>query len=377
MAHALFFKRSIVVVISGAAVGLVAMVTSAKAQGGRNLNNYTVRTLPLPDNGTGDVSIDYIAFDPATNSLWVPDSNAGAVDVVDVATGNVRQIPHLPTLFVRGRGGSRILGPFGASLGDGVVYIGNRADSSVCAFHARSLARSGCAHLGRGAGTWPEGIAYVAPTKEVWVTTPGEQSIRVLDASTLMQKTKLTFPGQPEGYAVDAKRSWFYTNLLYIGGVAMANRTRTVAIDLKTHATAANWNPACGGKPFAPGPHGLALDEAAGHLFIGCPALAEVMNVGGDGTVISKVDTGDGVEDIAYAPATHLLYAGAAHAAKLTIARADASGTLITVAQVPTPLGARNAVVTKDGTVYLAHASTLAPADGRRLLALVVVSAAK
>jgi DNA-binding beta-propeller fold protein YncE len=59
----------------------------------------------------------------------------------------------------------------------------------------------------------PDGVAYVAPTKEVWVTTPGDQSIRVLDASTLMQKAKLTFPGNPEGYAVDAKRGRFYTNL--------------------------------------------------------------------------------------------------------------------------------------------------------------------
>jgi len=39
--------------------------------------------------------------------------------------------------------------------------------------------------------------------------------------------------------------------------------------------------------------------------------------------------------------------------------------------------GTRKAVVTKDGTVYLAHASTLAPGDSRRLPALVVVSAAK
>jgi len=118
-------------------------------------------------------------------------------------------------------------------------------------------------------------------------------------------------------------------------------------------------------------PHGLALDEAAGHLFIGCDTLAEVMNVGGDGAVISKVDAGYGVEDIAYAPATHLLYVGAAGAAKLTIARANASGQLITVAQVPTQNGARNAVVTTDGTVYLAHSGAV------RLPALMVVSPAK
>jgi DNA-binding beta-propeller fold protein YncE len=350
-----FLRRSLVFVVSTTAVVTVALAMSANAQDARTPSNYTVRTLPLPDNGTGDVSMDYIAFDPATNSLWVPGGNTGAVDVVDVGTDKVRQIPKLPTAELQARGGTRVLGPSGVSIGDGVVYIGNRGGSEVCAFNARSLARVACAHL----DSRPDGVAYVASTKEVWVTTPGEQSIRVLDGSTLMEKAKLTFPGNPEGYAVDAKRGRFYTNL--------EDKDRTVAVDLKTHKTVATWNPACGGG----GPHGLGLDEAAGHLFIGCDATAEVMNVGGDGAVLSKVDTGDGVDDINYAPATHLLYVGAARAAKLTIARADASGKLTIVVQVPTQNGARNGVVTKGGIVYLAHGG------GVKLPALVVVSPAK
>lgn len=317
--------------------------------------NYTVHSLALPDNGTGDVSMDYIAYDAATNSLWVPGGNTGAVDVVDVATSKVRQISNLPTAEVPARGGTRILGPSGVSIGKGVVYIGNRGGSEICAFNSRSLARVACQHL----DARPDGVAYVAPTNEVWVTTPSEQGIRILDATTLAQKAKLTFPGNTEGYAVDAKRSRFYTNL--------EDKDRTVAIDLKTHETVATWNPACGGG----GPHGLGLDAAAGHLFIGCDAAAEVMNVGGDGAVLSKIETGDGVDDIHYEAGTHLLYVGAARAAKLTIARADAAGKLTTIAEVATQNGARNGVVTKDGTVYLAHGG------GVKLPALVVVSPTK
>src|ERR1700686_110256 len=234
MTCATFFKRSIVFLISTTAVVTVAVAMSAKAQNARTASNYTIRTLPLPDNGTGDVSMDYIAFDPATNSLWVPGGNTGAVDVVDVGTDNVRQIPHLPTSQVQARGGTRVLGPSGVSIGDGVVYIGNRGGSDVCAFDARTLARVACGHL----DSRPDGVVYVAPMKEVWVTTPGEQSIRVLDATTLMQKAKLTFPGNPEGYAVDAKRNRFYTNL--------EDKDRTLAIDLKTQETVATWNPSCG-----------------------------------------------------------------------------------------------------------------------------------
>jgi len=346
------FKQSISVGAVMIALGVTATKTPAQ-----NLTaaNYTVHTLPLPDNGTGDVSMDYIAFDAATNSLWVPGGNTGAVDVVDVATGRVRQILNLPTSEVQARGGTRVLGPSGISLGEGVVYVGNRGGSEVCAYNSRTLARVACQHL----DARPDGVAYVAPTKEVWVTTPAEQGIRIFDAATLAQKTKLTFPGNPEGYAVDAKRNRFYTNL--------EDKDRTVAVDLKTHETVATWNPACGGG----GPHGLGLDVAAGHLFIGCDAAAEVLNVGGDGAVLSKIETGDGVDDIHYESATHLLYVGAARAAKLTIARADNGGKLTSVAQVPTQNGARNGVVTKDGTVYLAHGG------GVKLPALVVVSPAK
>jgi hypothetical protein len=97
---------------------IVASVTSAQ----NTTTKYTVRTLPLPENGTGDVSMDYIAFDESTNSLWVPGGNTGAVDVVDVGTGRIRQIQNLPTAEVQARGGTRILGPSGVSIGERVVF---------------------------------------------------------------------------------------------------------------------------------------------------------------------------------------------------------------------------------------------------------------
>lgn len=337
-------RTALAAVVLGTLGGSLAAWTVfalTEPQGSSNAgSNYSVRTLPLPDNNAGNVSMDYIAYDSHTNSVWVPGGNTGAVDVVDAATGKVRQISDMPTREVEGRNGAkRVLGPTAVSIGEGVVYIGNRGDSTVCAFDSTSLARMACGHL----DSTPDGVAYVAPTREVWVTTPGDKSIRVLDSKTLDQKAKLTFDGNPEGYAVDAKRGRFYTN--------MEDKDQTLAIDLKTQKTIATWNPACG----KDGPHGLGLDAAAGHLFVACSTLAEVMDVGHDGAVLSKVNTGDGVDDIHYEPATHLLYVGAAREAKLTIARAEEKGQLTVVAQVPTPAGARNATVAKDGTVFLAH----------------------
>src|SRR6266436_4321067 len=93
MTRAMFFPRSAIFVGLVMVLGALATSMTAAPQDGRTARTYRVRTLALPDNGTGDVSMDYIAFDPATNSLWVPGGNTGAVDVVDVATRKVRQIP--------------------------------------------------------------------------------------------------------------------------------------------------------------------------------------------------------------------------------------------------------------------------------------------
>ena len=71
---------------------------------------------------------------------------------------------------------------------------------------------------------------------------------------------------------------------------------------------------------------------------------------------------------INYSPFTHMLYVGAAQDARLMVALVDATGKLSQVAVVPTNEGARNGVVTKDGTVYLAHSQL------GQLAGLVVVS---
>jgi hypothetical protein len=63
-----------------------------------------------------------------------------------------------------------------------------------------------------------------------------------------------------------------------------------------------------------------------------------------------------------------MLYVGAAKDARLTVARVDAAGKLSLIAVVPTHEGARNGVVTKNGTVYLAHSQL------GQLAGLIVVS---
>lgn len=301
--------------------------------------NWSTHTMTLPGGTAAGIAMDYVAFDPATNSVWVPAGITGAVDVIDAKSGRIRRVTGFATKEVVMRDRKRTLGPSAVAFGGGNAFIGNRGDSSICIVHPKTLARGRCRVL----PSMPDGIAYVAETKEVWVTTPRDNAIRILDAATLAIKTTLTFDGNPEGFAVDAQRHRFYTNI--------EDKDRTLAIDLKSRKTVATWNPGCG----EDGPHGIRLDEPRGRLLLACSAKLEVLDVANDGAVLSSIDTGDGVDDIDYAPQEQLAYAGAAKAAKLTVARLDDAGHLTVVATVPTAAGARNAAVTRDGVVYLPH----------------------
>lgn len=338
-------------ILLSALLTMGALVAGMPAAGQRT-PGFAVHTLTLPDHDQGNITMDYIAYDAKTRYVWVPAINIGSVYVVDTSNESVREISGFATRELEVQGRKRNQGPSGVSIGDGVVYIGDRADSSVCAIDEKTLVRKNCGHI----DSTPDGVVYVEPTKEVWVTAPGDNSVRILDGQTLSQKEKLTFEGRPEGYAVDAKRGRLYMNY--------EDKDLTTAIDLKTHKTVAKWHSSCG----EDGPHGLSLDQDAGYLFVACSTRVEVLDVGHDGEQLSSINTGDGVDDLNYSPATHMLYVGAAKDARLTVAKADKAGKLSQVAAVPTHQGARNGVVTKDSTVYLAH-SQLGKLDG-----LIVVS---
>ena len=340
------------VLVAIVALGAMPVVLhAADAQSAKR----TVRILALPDHGQKNITMDYIAYDSKTGDVWVPATNVGSVDVVNTRNNRVHEITGFATKEMEFQGRKFALGPSGVSIGEGLVYIGDRADMSICAVDEKTLVRRNCGHI----DSMPDGVVYVAPTREVWVTAPRDNSVRILDSQTLQQKEKLTFPGRPEGYAVDAKRGRLYMNY--------EDKDLTTAIDLRTHKTVATWQAHCG----EDGPHGLSVDQNPGFLFVACSTRAEVLDAGHNGEQLSSINTGDGVDDLKYSPFTHMLYVGAAKDARLTVAQIGANGKLSEVAAVPTHEGARNGVVTKNGTVYLAHSR---PGN---LAGLVVVSSAK
>src|SRR6266513_4797896 len=105
--------------------------------------NYELKPIALP-GANGAVGLDYFAYDPATRKVWVPASNLGSVVVIDEKTDAVSQVAGFKTGEIERRGRKITLGPTAASVGDGVIYIGNRGNGTLCVIDAKTLARGEC-----------------------------------------------------------------------------------------------------------------------------------------------------------------------------------------------------------------------------------------
>ena len=344
----------------GLAIGLIQVVWASGTTTGAGPAdaNYELKPISLP-GATGAVALDYFAYDPATGKVWVPASNTGSVDVIDEKTDAVSEIAGFPTGDIERRGRKITVGPTAASIGDGVVYVGDRGNATICIIDARTLARGESLPIAQSdAAIRPDGVVYVAATRELWLTlrtragdTAPAKSLEVLDASDphhLKPKMKIPLEGLAEGYAVDNQRGLFYTNIEDTG--------KTVAIDVRAHKVVAEWNPGSSDL------QGLALDSARGFLFVACGDHVVSIDAGHGGKVIDSIATGLGLDNIDYSADAKLLYSAASQAATLTIAEVGDDGKFRLKATVPTVKGARGVVAGKGETAYL-----IDPAEGRIL----------
>jgi DNA-binding beta-propeller fold protein YncE len=321
---------------------------------------FNVKALPLP-GADGLVMLDYFAYDTANRRLWVPAGNTGSVDVIDAVTDRIKRVEGFSVQQVKLKGKLTPMGPSSVAIGEGVVYIGSRADSKICIIEGRTLQLGDCiafAPPSAGLASAPDGLIYIAVTRELWATSgspafgvpAADRSIQILATSArakLAPAGRIPLPGSAEGYAVDNLHGRFYTNLEETG--------QTVAIDVRKRTVVSTWH-SCDD------PSGIALDSKRGFLFVACTDHVIVLDTAHDGRVAGSIATGSGVDNIDYAPSTGLLYVAAAEAAQLTIARIDDQGKPIPVAVVATTKGTRSVVAGPSGCAYL-----IDPINGRIL----------
>jgi len=279
-----------------AAICTIALPIRAQQQSTLKPEDFRVTRLQLPD-AKGVVALDYFAYDRRHARVWLPASNLGVVAVIDDKTDKVTTVAGFGTGEVELLGKKRLLGPTSVSIGDGVVYIGNRGDSSICVIDAENLTLLRCVRIGdpaAGLTAAPDAVVYVAATKELWVTTgapplgiaAADNALLIMDASDpkhIKAKRRLSLGASAEGYAVDEKRGLFYTNLEEHG--------ETVAIDVRRKKIVSRWRSGCAE------PHGVALDEARRFLFVACADRVIALDVVHN-KVLGSIATGDGLDNI-------------------------------------------------------------------------------
>jgi len=330
-------------------IPIFLIVVAAFAQETRT-SKFELKPLSLPGEN-GFVMLDYVAFDRANQLLWVPAGNTGSVDVIS-ANDEIKRIEGFSVADVELMGKRRPVGPSSVAIGEGVVYIGSRADSMICVVDSHTFKVGDCisfASASAGPGAAPDGLIYVGDTRELWATSgappigipAADRSIKIFSASAprkLVFAGKIPLTGSAEGYAVDNLHGRFYTNLEETGQI--------VAIDIRRRAVVSTWA-SCSE------PSGVAVDGKRNFIFVACSDHVIVLDGTHDGRMVGSIPTGAGVDNIDFDQSNRILFAAAAEAAQLVSAKIDENGKAVSITITPTVKGTRSVVAGLNGSAYL------------------------
>jgi hypothetical protein len=164
------------------------------------------RTIPLPGVlGTRPEvgvpgRIDHMAYDPASQRLFVAALENGSLEVVDLASGQrVKSIPGLPL----SQGAACV-------TSSGSVAVSSGRDGLLHIFDARTLAEERSLEIGSDA----DNVRYDAQANTVLVSygTTNGGAIAILDARTWTKLRDLRFPSRPESFQVDPAGDRLFAN---------------------------------------------------------------------------------------------------------------------------------------------------------------------
>jgi DNA-binding beta-propeller fold protein YncE len=247
--------------------------------------------------------------------------------------------------FPGGRGG----GTTSADAGAGLVFAIDRSTRTLNAVDPAEKRIVFTVTLAGG----PDIVRFVAPTREVWVTEPHDQRIEIFSLSKtgralLAHAADIAVPeDSPEALQVDAVRNRLYTN---------QESGTTFSIDLASRTIVDRW-------PIGCGPRGLALDERAGFLFVGCEeGQCVVLDVAHGGREAGRITVGAGIDLFSYSAALHHLYLPGAKSETLSIVGVNADGTMKLLDTVTSAPHAHSGTTDGRGRIWVSD-----PTHGRLL----------
>lgn len=171
------------------------------------------RSIPLPDLSG---RIDHLVFDPQRTSLAIGGVGAGALEVVNLGTGQVRRV-------------ARLAEPQGVAYlpAEDQYVVASGGDGTVRFYAAADLAPVGVVQLGGDA----DNLRYVPMTDRL-IAADGKGFANI-DPKARSVVSRIDVGAHPEGFQVDPTGTALVANV--------PDQRRIVRIDLKAGAVEASW----------------------------------------------------------------------------------------------------------------------------------------
>jgi DNA-binding beta-propeller fold protein YncE len=266
--------------------------------------HQVLRVMPLPGQGGQALLVDSAArrlYVARSNHLLVLDLDSGRqlADIVD--------LPAIAAIAV--------------APGIDRGYVTSSADNRVSIF-----ALSDFGHLGHIAlGSDPGALVYDTAAHRFYAMNRGSRNASAIDADDGEVEKTIDFGGRP-GAAVGSDHGTVFA--------VLEDRNEVVQIDAKKMALSNRWV-----IPDCKTPHGIALDDRRGRLFIGCPEGRLAIINAADGTLMATTRTGEGGGDIATDSSAGLVYV-ANRSGSISVVAEVSAGKYETVETVATEEGA-------------------------------------
>jgi len=283
-----------------------------------------VRTIDLPHV---EGRIDHLAFDAATNRLYVAALGNNTVEVLDAAAGlHLKSLPGF-----REPQGIAVVSDLES------IAIANGQGEGLQMISGEGYRSGAMIRLGDDA----DNVRYDASAKRVYVGFGGG-ALAAVDPAAAKVVGEAKLLGHPESFQLERGGSRVFVN------VPSANQI--VVVDRSSMKVAAAWPVTSAAANFP-----MALDEANHRVFVGCrrPAKALVFDTTSGKQTASFEIVGD-TDDLFYDAARKRLYVTGGDG-YLDVVQDEGGNTFARLAHMPTAPGARTSLFVADqGRMYLA-----------------------
>lgn len=257
---------------------------------------------------------DYLHVDSQSRRLYVMHAGDNLINVIDIDTNSVvGEITDTPGVH------GFVAVP---ALGRGFSSNGRENTSSIVDLETlRTLSKV-------ATGGNPDAILYEPKNQEIYTFNGSSDDATVYSATSGAVVATIPLGGKPETGVADPSVGRVYVN--------NEDTSEIKVIDTSTHTVVATW-------PLAPGtePTGMAFDASKHLLFVGCSNSMMIVMNSTDGTIVSSVPAGGGIDAAAYDADAGLAFVSAGGGGAVTISAADTSGQWAAVETVETARGAR------------------------------------